>query len=169
MGFEVSNTRSNISHVYEFNTVNERWDRLKFRITRSTSVTCLGNIWSRLKSTAIKILCCVVISLINRIKSSMKKPRRSGTRYTIINKIFSFSISCTTGNTSRTIELSITSRILTYSRWDIEPNNVLYSYGCFSSHARFHQYVLKENHLYSFCEAEQTEISWVYLVTEKIF
>ena len=57
---------------YEWVEYCERLDRLKLRITRPTLATFSGNIWSRLKSPKINILCCVGSSLINKRKSSVK-------------------------------------------------------------------------------------------------
>ena len=58
-------------------------DRLKFWIKGSTLATFVDNIWSRLKSPSVKILCCVGSSLINKIKSSMKVSREPGIWYRV--------------------------------------------------------------------------------------
>ena len=83
--FEVSNTRSNIPPCIWVEYC-ESWDELKFWIKESTLTTRSGNIWSRLKSPTINILCCVGVSLINKIKSSIKQQRGPGMWYTITNK-----------------------------------------------------------------------------------
>ena len=110
--FEVSNTRSNIPPCIWIECC-ERWDKLKFWIWRLTLATCSGNIWSRLKSPTVNILCCVASSLINETMSSMKESRGPGIWYTINNKIVSLSISSTIGNTSKTLGISITSMMFT--------------------------------------------------------
>ena len=58
--------KSQVQDVYELNIVNMRWDKLKFRITRSNLVTFSSSISPRLKSPKIKILCCDGSSLINK-------------------------------------------------------------------------------------------------------
>ena len=85
----------------------ERWDRLKLWIKRLSLATFSGIIYSRLKSLAIKILCCICSSLINEIKSAVKVPRAPGTWYIHANKKVSYSISSATGNTSKTLRTSI--------------------------------------------------------------
>ena len=110
--FEVSNTKSNIPPCIWVEYC-ERWDKLKFWIRGLTLATCSGNIWSRLKSPTINILFCVGSSLISKIKSSMKEPRGPGIRYIITNKIVSFTISSTIGNTSKTLDISNTSMMFT--------------------------------------------------------
>ena len=77
---EVSNTRSYNPPCIWVEYCSS-WDRLKFWIKGSTLGTFSSNIWSRLKSPTIKILCCVGISLINKIKLSMKVPRGPGIRH----------------------------------------------------------------------------------------
>ena len=145
--FEVSNTKSNIPPCIWVEYC-ERWDKLKFWIRGLTLATCSSNIWSRLKSPTINILCCVGSSLISEMKSPMKEPRGPGIRYTITNKIV-FSISSTIGNTSKTLG---TSRSLQWclpcSYCDIKPNHDVYSYECLSNHPGFHQYILQDCHLY---------------------
>ena len=99
-----------ILHVCELNIYIEDqwiWDRLKFWISRSALAILSSNIWSKLKSQTIKILCCVGRSLINKIKSSMKAPRGPGIQYTITNNKVYFSISSTTGSTYKTLRTSI--------------------------------------------------------------
>ena len=80
--FEVSNTKSNIPPCIWVEYC-ECWDKLKFWIRGLTLATCSSNIWSRLKSPTINILCCVGSSLISEIKSPTKEPRWPGIRYTI--------------------------------------------------------------------------------------
>ena len=110
--FEVSNNKSNIPPCIWVDYC-ERWHKLKFWIRGLTLATCSGNIWSRLKSLTMNILCCVGSSLIIEIKSSMKEPIGPGIQYTIINKIVSFSISSTIVNTSKSLGISITSVMFT--------------------------------------------------------
>ena len=80
--FEISNTRSN-NPPYIWLEYCERWNRLKLWNKWSTLATFSSNIWSRLKSPAIKILCCV------EIKSSMKEQRWPDIQYIITNKFVS--------------------------------------------------------------------------------
>ena len=81
--------------------------QVKIWIKVSTLTTFSSKIWWRLKSPTIRILCFVGNSLINKIKCSVKGPRRPCIQYTIINNKVSFSISSTTGNTSKILEISI--------------------------------------------------------------
>ena len=69
--------------------------------------TFSGILYSRIKSLATKILCCISSSLINKIKSSVKVPRGPGTWYINTNNKVSYSISSTTGNNSKTLQMSI--------------------------------------------------------------
>ena len=62
--------------------------------------TFSGNIWSRLKSPTIKILCCIGSSFINKINSSIKEHTGPGNRYSITNKKVFLFISSTIGNIS---------------------------------------------------------------------
>ena len=57
--------------------------------------TISSNIWSRLKSPTIKILCCIRILFVNKINLSIKEPTGPGARYTITNKKVSLFISHT--------------------------------------------------------------------------
>ena len=159
--FEVSNTRSNIPPCIWVEYC-ERWDKLNFWIRGLTLATCSSNIWSKLKSPTINILCCIDSSLINKIKWSMKEPRGPGMPYTIINKLVSFPISSTIGNTSKTLGISITSMMFTYSHCNIEPSHVVCSYECLSNNPGWHQYVLQDYHLYWFL---WNRISWKKLST----
>ena len=140
----------------------EHWDKLKLWIRGSNLTTCSGNMWSRLKSPTINILYCVGSPLINKIKWSMKEPRGPGMRYTIINKLVSFPISSTIGNTSKALGISVTSMMFTYSHCNIEPSHVVYSYECLSNNPGWHQYVLQDYHLYWFL---WNRIGWKKLST----
>ena len=60
----------------------ERSNRLKFWIKGTILATFLGNIWARLKSVKIRILCCVGSSFINRIMPSINEPTGLGAHYT---------------------------------------------------------------------------------------
>ena len=82
---EESNTRSNIPPCMWVEYC-ERWDRSKLWIKGAMLATFSGNIWSRLKSPTIKILCCIGSSFINKINLSIKKPTGPGARYTITKK-----------------------------------------------------------------------------------
>ena len=82
---EESNTRSNIPPCMWVEYC-QRWDRSKLWIKGAMLATFSGNIWSRLKSPTIKILCCIGGSFINKINLSIKEPTGLDPRYTITNK-----------------------------------------------------------------------------------
>ena len=89
MEFEVSNKRSNIPPCICVEYW-ELWERLKFWIKGSILATFADNIWSRLKSPTIRVLCCVDSLLIVEIKSSMKVLRGPVIQYTTTNKSLLF-------------------------------------------------------------------------------
>ena len=92
--------------------------QIKIWIKGSTSVTFLGNIWSRLK-------------FIEDTKRTRLTIHYSN------NKDF-FYIFSTTGDISKTLGISITLMSLTYSRCNTELSQVEYFHGCLSSHPGFH-------------------------------
>ena len=101
MEFEVSNTRSNNTPCIWVKYCDCQ-DKLKLWINLATFY---GNIWSKLKSPTIKILCCVGSSLNKKSHQWLYQEDLAYNTLLPITKV-SFSISITAGNTSKILGIS---------------------------------------------------------------
>ena len=63
-------------HIYIVNTETDQNFESNFKGAMLAIFS--GNIWSKVKSPTIKILCCIGSSFINKINSSINKPTGPG-------------------------------------------------------------------------------------------